>query len=388
MTDTLDLLQLRDGATVDIPREACEFLAEGLELRAPIGQQRAARFEMVANTGKEMPHWWFRKMVVELKGVKHRQKLPVLKDHDPDQRIGYTESISLDEKRGLIAEGRMLSTELAEQVRAEAAEGFPWQASVHLQISKLQVLRDGEEAEVNSRTFRGPGAIIRQSTLREVTFTALGADDETSAQPLSRNGAGTSVTATVSLKGGQTMSDTDEGQQPDQNTAAKPKAPQRKGAGGAWTQADEAARQARLSATEEERQRVLQILRSVSPEHQLELALELIEDGTASNEALLRVNQDLVEQLQLRGSMPKPSSTKSLARGNTRVAVETPAEDAEEDAQLAAMEDGEEKWQAQWKQDASLRKEFGDDEKVWLAFKRNEWRSRSYREAKQFAGRD
>ena len=40
----------------------------------------------------------------------------------------------------------------------------------------------GESAEVNGRKFTGPLYIARQSTLREVSFVALGADDQTVAR--------------------------------------------------------------------------------------------------------------------------------------------------------------------------------------------------------------
>lgn len=366
----IDLLELKDGDTIKVPREACQFLAEDLRMQPAPAGQKTQRFAMLAHTGKAMPHWFFRKMVVELSGISFKQKLPVLKDHDTEQRLGFTDKIALDE-RGLVAEGNMLDSELSAQVKNEAAQGFPWQASVHLEIGKVQVLREGEDATVNGQQFSGPGAIVRQSTLREVTFTALGADDNTSAMPLSRNGAGEAVTAIV-MRQGKNMAETPEGP-PDPNKTATPKATEKKGANG-WKHSDEALRLARDEARQDEKERILQILLSAAPVHQRDLALQLIGDDVPANEALVQINQDLREQLGVATSAQKPQASRSLARGNSARVAATPAEDNEdsaEEAKLKAMPEGAAKWTKQYEASPALQKEFGDV-KYYVAFKQNE----------------
>src|SRR5690606_32537707 len=57
-----------------------------------------------------------------------------------------------------------------------------WQMSIGASIEKVVFLEEGETASVNGRRVSGPAYIVRQSTLNEVSFVALGADDNTSAK--------------------------------------------------------------------------------------------------------------------------------------------------------------------------------------------------------------
>ena len=65
------------------------------------------------------------------------------------------------------------------------SDGFPWQASVYVPPKAIERLEEGQTATVNGRTITGPGHVFRESSLREVTFTSLGADENTHAHALS-----------------------------------------------------------------------------------------------------------------------------------------------------------------------------------------------------------
>ena len=179
------------GDTVAVPRRAL-FLRDStseVQLAAP-GDEQPRTFSMVALTGKPLSHWYFGTLAIDLAGVRMKQRLPVLKDHNTEERLGYTTAMRNEPGRGIVAEGRLLQrSPAAQQVLADSADGFPWQASTYLQASKMQRLAEGQSDQVNGYTVEGPATIFRESTLREVTFTALGVDDDTSATPLSANGA-------------------------------------------------------------------------------------------------------------------------------------------------------------------------------------------------------
>ncbi len=70
----------------------------------------------------------------------------------------------------------------AQEVIATSENGFPWQASLGANADKVVFIPEGKTATANSREFKGPVYIARRSTLGEVSFVALGADDDTEAR--------------------------------------------------------------------------------------------------------------------------------------------------------------------------------------------------------------
>lgn len=361
------LKDFKHGDRLDVPRNACQFVAEDFKLMAPADGQRSHRFEMVATTGKVMKHWYWGNLAVDLDGIQRKQKLPVLKDHDPDQRVGFTERIALEDGKGLVASGRMLQSDAAAEIRADAADGFPWQASVYLQTQRIQLVDSDQEVEVNGYRFKGPGAVLRETVLREVTFTALGADDDTSATPLSRNVAGETVTATVERES-NTMSESKDSKQPPSPEPAKtpPVAATKLG----WGPGDDTIKRERDEARDAERDRARSIMRA-SADQQRELADQLIDQGVPLTEALVKLNEDLRDRLAIALRVPRPTIAAPLARGNTARNT-TKAEEVEAEAEAVSTEpEGPMKWKKEFAASASLQKEYGE-EKFYLAFKKNE----------------
>lgn len=347
-----ELLREAESGLVQIPKSAFQLRDQdsGVQIEQG-GEKKKRQFSMVATTGKPLDHWWFGKLVIDLAGIAMKQSLPVLKDHDTNQRVGFTTSLQVDEKRGLVAEGQLLSNQFAQEILADHADGFPWQASIYLQASRIQYLEEGESAQVNGRTVDGPAAIFRESTLREVTFCALGVDDDTSATPMSAALADT-VAVTLS-KRTPAMTKTEA---PVANPPTPAPAPH-----------DLSAQlsAARNEGLIQERQRVLAILAQAG-EGQHDIALAMIEQGKTLQDALLAINQDLRSKLSAKPAAAA-SESPSLARGNTSNVVKN-----DPSAKLAAMPEGEPKWRAEYEASVELQAEFGGDVELYLGFKRNE----------------
>lgn len=134
-------------------------------------------FEILAYTGVEIERFWGR-MVVALDGIKSAQRMPIFRDHDPGRIVGYSTSATSE---GAFSVSGVFSdaTEAGEEVRALAAEGFPWQASIGVRALRVLELRAGEQREVNGRTVTGPIDVWLESSVAEVSFVALGADSNT-----------------------------------------------------------------------------------------------------------------------------------------------------------------------------------------------------------------
>lgn len=181
--------------TTKRPHEAKQpDLSLPLELAAPVeiiaaaegeGESKPIRFKMVAYTGGVMrPYGYGSPVVVDLAGLKiAAQSRPVRYQHDPYSGIGHTEAITVEAGKQLVATGVVSrETEAAREVVASAKKGFPWQASIGASVEQYEFVRKGEATTANGRTFEGPLYVIRASTLNEISFVDLGADDKTSAK--------------------------------------------------------------------------------------------------------------------------------------------------------------------------------------------------------------
>ena len=142
------------------------------------------RFEMVAYTGTAMElAGWDAPVVIDLAGLSIRGTArPILKDHSPSMIVGHTESVGVEAGRlrvaGLVSGSGRIAGEIVESSR----NGFPWQASVGAKATRVEFVKKGQSASANGRTFDGPVHIVRASSLSEISFVALGADDDTSAR--------------------------------------------------------------------------------------------------------------------------------------------------------------------------------------------------------------
>ncbi|MFO0873145.1 MAG: hypothetical protein U0575_04130 [Phycisphaerales bacterium] len=142
------------------------------------------RFEMVAYTGTAMElAGWDAPVVIDLAGISIRGTArPILKDHSPSMIVGHTESVGVEAGRlrvsGLVSGSGRVAGEIVESSK----NGFPWQASVGAKATRVEFVKKGQSAAANGRTFEGPAHIVRASTLSEISFVALGADDDTSAR--------------------------------------------------------------------------------------------------------------------------------------------------------------------------------------------------------------
>jgi hypothetical protein len=142
------------------------------------------RFTMLAYTGGKLVLANFAfPVVVDLSGLRIPAKSrPILRDHTPQQIVGHTDSIEINGSSIRLTGVLSAANEHAREVADSADNGFPWQASIGAVAGRVVFVASGETVEVNGRKFAGPLYVARQAVLREVSFVALGADDQTSAR--------------------------------------------------------------------------------------------------------------------------------------------------------------------------------------------------------------
>jgi hypothetical protein len=148
------------------------------------GKPALRKFSMVAYTGGAMRlGGWPYPVVVDLAGMRvTRKSRPILKDHDRASIVGHTDDITVGDSRLEVAGVISGVGNTAQEVIATSENGFPWQASLGANADKVVFIPEGKTATANNREFKGPVYIARKSTLGEVSFVALGADDDTEAR--------------------------------------------------------------------------------------------------------------------------------------------------------------------------------------------------------------
>jgi hypothetical protein len=140
------------------------------------------RFRMRAYTGGRLMLGNFgHPVVVDLAGIKTTgSSRPILRDHDMSRIVGHTTAIEVkgNAKPSLDLVGLIsASNDHAREVQESAANGFPWQASIGARAERMVFVDKGESVQVNGRNFTGPVYVARKSTLGEVSFVAIGADE-------------------------------------------------------------------------------------------------------------------------------------------------------------------------------------------------------------------
>lgn len=139
-------------------------------------------FSGVAYSGEVITdHWYWDRIVFDLDSMQIKGRIPALLDHSTRQRAGAINSHSIDHQNGLTVSGDLMSNEFGTQVAQDSDDGFPWQMSVRIEPSAVEEIQAGASVTVNGKVHQGPITVFRGGRIREVSFCALGADDNTNA---------------------------------------------------------------------------------------------------------------------------------------------------------------------------------------------------------------
>jgi hypothetical protein len=275
------------------------------------------------------------------------------------------------------------ATEDGAEVGKLLEEGFPWQASVGIFEGSTEFVREGEETEVNGHKLKGPGTIFRKSTLREVSFVALGADRQTSAEAFAAGGSDESIIAAFTVKETQMADKQDPTTPPTPPPEPTPAPPEAKAAAAPAVPAAPAAPatftakevedlvekkvQAAVKAHADSRRIREAKLRPLAFAHQEQLLQDLIAGDKPIEDCALELVRDFKEKggAKLAALQKDPAAGVGAGSGT----VETSALSASEEQLVAGGEVNEEKAKEKFAQSPELRAEFGT-EPAYLAYLR------------------
>lgn len=168
----------RDAVGVYLEAPAPSFVASN----AAGDTNRKRTFSGIAYSGDTVSYWG-ESMVIDLSSIILPDPCPILMDHDRDRPVGHGQLSVRDNV--LHAEGALLGNETARSLASDADDGFPWQFSVYAEPGPVEEVSAGTSIQVNGRTLQGPVTVLRNSRIRELSFTPTGVDFRTEAHVLS-----------------------------------------------------------------------------------------------------------------------------------------------------------------------------------------------------------
>jgi len=194
----MDKIDIKDAKCQKLSFDsAVNFLRDDKETKDLTG------FEIEAYTGAVVDRYWG-KLVVAVDGIQAAQQMPIFRDHNMSEIVGYSTKSSKD---GSFSVSGVFSsaTKAAQEVKALAAEGFPWQASIGVKPRIVVDLRENASMEVNGQEVTGPAEVWLESEVFETSFVPLGADSNTRVTVFERENAdGTAanraITPTIETK--------------------------------------------------------------------------------------------------------------------------------------------------------------------------------------------
>ncbi|WP_111860003.1 hypothetical protein [Acinetobacter sp. CFCC 10889] len=163
------------------PNQYCFQLGQLSIDNAEDGKKKRT-FSGVAYSGEPITdHWYWDRIIFDLDSMELKGRIPALLEHSPRQRAGAINTHSIDHQTGLTVSGDLMSNEFGTQVAQDSDDGFPWQMSVRIEPKAVEEIQAGASVSVNGKMHQGPITVFRGGRIREVSFCALGADDNTNA---------------------------------------------------------------------------------------------------------------------------------------------------------------------------------------------------------------
>ncbi len=163
------------------PNQYCFHLGQ-LSVDAEQVGKKKRTFSGTAYSGEVITdHWYWDRIIFDLDSMQLKGRIPALLEHRSSQRAGAINTHSISHQTGLTVSGDLMSNEFGTQVAQDSDDGFPWQMSVRIDPSAIEEIQAGSSVSVNGKIHQGPITVFRGGRIREVSFCALGADDNTNA---------------------------------------------------------------------------------------------------------------------------------------------------------------------------------------------------------------
>lgn len=157
-------------------------------------------FDGLAYSGEVIPrHYIFENLFIDLDSLNAKSQIPIFRDHSPSQIAGHG-TLYKDADNQLKVKGRIYQNSHGSEIAEIAKEGFNWELSIGAVPTYLEEIPKGKEMTVNGVTSDEGMVIFRDTRIIEVSFVAIGADSNTSAEVFSFNADELSEEETITVE--------------------------------------------------------------------------------------------------------------------------------------------------------------------------------------------
>lgn len=169
--------------TVKIDKKALLFVDPNAfsSVNSGTGDNSTPTLDMVCYSGGVIKdHWWWGDLAIDLQGMSFKKaKFPILEDHNTSKKIGFATKMSIEGNKLTVAESSFINSPESQAFQQNSIDGFPYEASWYGIPTVIEQLSEGETAEVNGYTFKGPGTIWRKTIFKEASVCTFGYDPNT-----------------------------------------------------------------------------------------------------------------------------------------------------------------------------------------------------------------
>ncbi len=170
--------------TRHVPAAAFEF-TEPCELIVGNRQDDLSPISILARSPEPIDHWYWGKLVHDLDGMQHPEKIALDYCHDQYEPLGFGNDFQVTDK-GLTVSGSIVHQhegDMADKVTHKAGNGVPFEASIFFSSQpedlRIEFVPEGAFATANAREYEGPIYIARESFLRGLAVCLYGYDRHT-----------------------------------------------------------------------------------------------------------------------------------------------------------------------------------------------------------------
>jgi hypothetical protein len=188
-------------------------LKAAVEVRSNGTDAKSAPVKIVANSGDPIFYDGIGLIVWDFASMSHKSRIPLDRDHDGSDVIGYLNRIDVTAD-GLVCAGAITTggDQSLNVLVQKIADGAAYEASIESHGGTLEVVGEGEVVVVNGRPQVGPLFVVRDWKLAAVAICKFGKDDQTSVSlAASKNNSQRQKVTFVasSNKGGMEVTNTD-----------------------------------------------------------------------------------------------------------------------------------------------------------------------------------
>jgi len=156
---------------------------DDLLLQAAVDMRKLPTVSILAYSGgiMKVPGWG--DVVIDLANLDASGGVAILSDHDSTRRGVVGHGMAQVRDNRLIVTGSISATgQAAREIVDASKNGFPWQASVGVEVLERREVRTGQSVEVNGRNIVAPTGgftLVTRGRLREVSIVGIGCDGGT-----------------------------------------------------------------------------------------------------------------------------------------------------------------------------------------------------------------